>query len=193
MRNSKQTRATLLFHDCATLLSSVTMVRRKCLTDQENADIVSKLANGKSVSNIAATLSRDVRTVRKFVSNPLAKAIRKDKGKSKVLTKRDLLRVKRQLRKNPNSTSKNILDNVGLCHVLKSTRCRVLRHMAKHVMPAVRPPLKLSHKDSRLEWARNYMKSEFKHVLFTGEMRPLPHSKVWVPEDAPRPQRLRRQ
>ena len=147
------------------------MVRRKCFTDQEKAGIVSKLAKGESVSNVTATLSRDVRTVRKFVSNPLAVTIRKDKGKSKVLMRRDLSRVKRQLRKNPNSTSKNVFDNVRLCHVSKSTRCRVLRHMAKHVIPDVRPPLKPSHKDSRLEWARNYMKLDFKHVLFTDEMR----------------------
>ena len=73
------------------------MVRRKCLTDKEKADIVSKLANVENVSKIAALLGRDVRTVQKYVSNPLTKTVKKDKGKSKVLTRRDLSRVKRQI------------------------------------------------------------------------------------------------
>ena len=73
------------------------MVRRKCLTDKEKADIVSKLANVENVSKIAALLGRDVRTVQKYVSNFLTKTVKKDKGKSKVLTRRDLSRVKRQL------------------------------------------------------------------------------------------------
>ena len=86
------------------------MVRRRCLTDKEKADIVSKLANGEN-----ALLSRDIRTVQKYINNPLAKTFKKDKGKSKVLT-----RVKRQLHKSLNSTINIIFENLGLCHVSKS-------------------------------------------------------------------------
>ena len=61
------------------------MVRRNCLTDKEKANIVSKLVNGENVSKIAALLGCDARTERKYVSNPLAKIVKKDKGKIKVL------------------------------------------------------------------------------------------------------------
>ena len=62
----------------------------------------------------------------------------------------------------------------------------------------IRPPLKQLHKNSRLEWTRNYMKINFKHVLFTDEMHATPDepdgwSKVWAHEQASRPQHLRRQ
>ena len=96
------------------------MVRRKCLTDKENADIVAKLANGENVSKIVALLGRNVRTVQRYVNNPLAKTVKKDKGKSKLLTRRNLSRVKRQLRKSPNSTNNIVFENVGLGHISKS-------------------------------------------------------------------------
>ena len=93
---------------CA-VLHFANMNRRKCLTDKEKADIVSKLFNGENASKIADLLACVVRTVRKYVSNSLAKAVKKDKGKSKVLTRRDLSRVKRQLCKNHKSTTSNII------------------------------------------------------------------------------------
>ena len=79
--------------------------------------------------------------------------------------------MKRQLSKSPNSTSNIIFENVGLGHVSKSTRCRVHRSMAKHVLPDIKPPLKQLHKNFRLEWTINCMKVDFKQVLFTDEMR----------------------
>ena len=125
--------------------------------------------------------------MRKYVSNPLAKTNKKDKSKSKVLTRYDLSRMKWQLSKSPNSTSKIIFENLGLGHVSKSTCFRVLRIMAKHVILDIRPPLKQLLKNSCLEWAGNYMKIDFKHVLFADKMRatldgPDEWSKVRVPE-----------
>ena len=72
-----------------------------CLIDKEKLDIVSEIANGENFSNIAALLVHYVRTVRKNVGNPLTKTVKKDEGKSKVLTRCDLLKVKRQLHKSP--------------------------------------------------------------------------------------------
>ena len=72
-----------------------------CLIDKEKLDIVSEIANGENFSKIAALLVHYVRTVRKNVGNPLTKTVKKDEGKSKVLTRCDLLKVKRQLHKSP--------------------------------------------------------------------------------------------
>ena len=51
----------------------------------------------------------------------------------------------------------------------------------------IRPPLKQLHKNCCLERARNYMKIDLEHVLFTDEMHatldgPDGWSKVWVPK-----------
>jgi transposase len=174
------------------------MSRRKCLNEDEKSAIVCQLNEGKSVKQISADLKRDPRTIKKFVANPFAKTMRKDKGKNKVLSRRDLSRITRQLRKAPTATSGIIFKNAGIENVSKSTRCKVLRGLAKHVKPDIRPPLKERHKVARREWARKYLKLDFQTVLFTDESRatldgPDGWSKIWVPEGAPLPQRLRRQ
>ena len=53
----------------------------------------------------------------------------------------------------------------------RSTRCRILRSSAKHVKPNIRPLVKPQHKNSRLEWAKKYLKVDFQPVLFTAESR----------------------
>ena len=45
----------------------------------------------------------------------------------------------------------------------------VLPRLARHVKPDIRPPLKVIHKEKRLIWASEYMKSDFKVVLFTDD------------------------
>ena len=100
-------------------------------------------------------------------------------------------------KKAPITSSTIIFRNAGLQNISKSIRCRVLRTLAKHVKPEVWPPLKDIHKEKRMAWAKKYLKLDFQHVLFTDECRatldgPDGWSKIWVPNGALRPHRLRR-
>lgn len=174
------------------------MSRRPCLSDVEKTSIVSKLADGLTIKTIAAQLDRDPRTIKKYCTDPLKKVPRKDKGKRRAMTRRDLSKVSRELRKNPTSTSNLIFKSAGIENVSKSVRCRILRNIASHVSPIIRPPLTEIHKKSRLQWAERYLKCDFNTVMFTDEMRatldgPDGWSKTWVPRGSSRPQRMRRQ
>ena len=71
----------------------------------------------------------------------------------KALSTRELSRVTRQLKKTPTTSSTIIFRNAGLQNISESTRCRVLRRLAKHVKPEVPPPLKDIHKEKRMAWA----------------------------------------
>ena len=100
--------------------------------------------------------------------------------------------------KKPSSTSKTILDNAGVENVSKSTRCRVLQGLARHVKPDIRLPLKVIHQEKRLNWASEYVKLDFKVELFTDECRathdgPDGWSKGWVANGSNRHIRVRRQ
>ena len=68
----------------------------------------------------------------------------------------------------------------------------MLQGLARHVTPDIRHPLKVIHNEKRLNCASEYMKLDFKVVLFTDECRaPLDGhdgwSKVGSPMEAPVP------
>ena len=65
-------------------------------------------------------------------------------------------------------------------------------------MPEKQPSLSSSHKEPRLQWAKRYMKTDMKMVLFTDETRatsdrPGGWGKVWVGNGQQRHIRFRRQ
>ena len=72
--------------------------------------------------------------------------------------------IKKEVRRNPLQTSKEVFESTGVPHVPKSTRCRVLR-IGKCGKPEVRPLLKDIHKKKRMDWAKNNMKVNFQSVL----------------------------
>ena len=116
----------------------------------------------------------------------------------RAFSTRELSRVTHQLKKTPTTSSTIMFRNAGLQKISKSTRCRVLRRLAKHVKPEVLPPLKDIHKIKHIAWAQKYLKWDFQHVLFTDECRATldgsdAWSKIWVPNWALRPHRLRLQ
>lgn len=174
------------------------MSRRPCLSDSEKSKIVSMLAEGHDAKSISTEIGRDPRTVKKFIDDPMRKVTRKDKGKWKVATRRNLSRIKRELKRNSTATRGEIFKSAGMEEVPKTTRCRILRSMASHVSPVIRPPLKESHKKARVSWAEKYLKTDFQTVLFTDEMRatldgPDGWAKSWTAHGSSRPQRIRRQ
>ena len=80
----------------------------------------------------------------------------------------------------------------------KSTRNSVLGKFAKQKKATITSPLTPKHKERRLDWAKRYMRTSPKLILFTDECRatldgPDGWSKGWVFGDDPSQMRLRRQ
>lgn len=170
------------------------MGRAKGLTADEKATIIKEIAKGTNAKDIAHSLGRHVDTVKRFVADPTPRKKRSDSGVLKAVTTRELRLVKRKLLKKPGQTSKTIFTEANLSKVSKSTRCRLLRSLAKSITPEKQPPLSPRHKESRLQWAKRYMKM----VLFTDETRatldgPDGWGKGWVGNGQQRHTRFRRQ
>ena len=131
---------------------------------------------------IAKELGRDHRTVEKLVISPAQCNGRSDKGKIRKqvpVSHRTMRQIKKEVRRNPLKTSKEVLESVGVPDVPKSTRCRVLR-IRKCGKSEVRPPLKDIQKKKRIDWAKNKVRVNFQGVFFTDECRATPDGPdVW--------------
>lgn len=173
------------------------MPKKGRLTATEKQRIIAGLAEGLPIMNLATELERDPRTLATFVRNPNIKP-RKDKGTRRNLTDRDLRKIRREIARNPSSTSATIFARAGVIPRSRQARCNVLNEMARNINPIPRPPLNQIHKEKRLAWAQKYMKMNFQNVLFTDEARatldgPDGWAKVWNPIGTPTPHRFRRQ
>ena len=175
------------------------MGRRTDLTDDEKRILVKELANATTPEMIASKINRHVVTVNKFVNDPLKKRkIRADCGSRKSVSKRDLNSLKRKLRKIPGATSARIFKEAGVPDISKSTRNRILAKMAETKCPKKIPLRTRRHRTLRIDWAKTYMKTDMKHVLFTDESRatldgPDGWSRGWVIRGDQCPTRIRRQ
>ena len=92
-------------------------------------------------------------------------------------------KIKREVRRNPLETSKQVFEKAGVPDVPKSTRCRILGTIAKFGKPEVRPQLEDIHKKERMEWARDHMKVNFQTVLFTDECQATLDGADWWREE----------
>jgi transposase len=176
----------------------ITMGRSKDLAEQEKKFIIKEIAKGKTPKAIAEKIGRHVITVERFLKNPCKRKPRRDRGVVKSVSKRDMNRLRRTLRKMPGATSARIFEDAGLPDFAKTTRNRLLRKVASVKSPAKRPPLTSRHKRLRMDWSKKYMKTDMKHVLFTDESRatldgPDGWAKGWVFHGDDCPTRMRRQ
>ena len=175
------------------------MGRRKDLTDAEKVIIIKELANSTTPEVIANRINRHVVTVNKFLNDPFRKRkIRADYGSRKSVSMRDLNSLKRKLRKLPGASSAKIFKEAGVLSIAKSTRNRILARVAETKCPKKNPLLTTRHKTLRINWAKTYMKTDMKHVLFTDESRatldgPDGWSRGWVIRGDQCPTRIRRQ
>ena len=173
------------------------MPKKGRLTVPEKHRIVTGLAEGLTLFDLAKELDRDKRTLASFVEKPNATP-RKDKGTRRNISPRDMRKIRRQINKEPNGTSSSIFAKAGIAAMSRKTRCSVLNELARNVKPISRPPLNQTHKKKRMAWAEKYMKTDFQQVLFTDEARatldgPDGWAKVWSPKGAALPYRVRRQ
>ena len=137
------------------------MGKQKDLTEEDKRNIIQRLAQGKSSIEFSKEICRDHRTVKRFINNSNKTRKRSDKGVCRKISRRQLSTIKRAVARHPLSTSKQIFEEAGMQGVPRTSRCRILKSVAKAVMPNIRPPLNKRHKLQRIEWAKRYMKTDF--------------------------------
>ena len=147
------------------------MGRKSDLKAIEKATITRELGSGKTTLQIATMLSRDHRTVKAYIENAVKTRKRSDFGKIRCVSKKQLTSLKRAVASNPMRTSKDIFSEVGVPTPCKTSRCKILKTMANVRKPKKQPPLTKIHKEKRLQWARKYLKLNFKTVMFSDECR----------------------
>ncbi|CAL9698388.1 unnamed protein product [Knipowitschia caucasica] len=171
------------------------MGQKRDLTDSEKSKIVKCLAEGCSTPEISKILSRDHRTIKRFVANSQQGRKKRVETKRCKVTAIDMRRIKREATRNPLSSSAVIFQNCNLPGVSRSTRCSVLRDMTKVRKAEKRPPLNKTHEIKRQDWAKKYLKMDFSNVLWTDEMRVTLDgwARGWISHGQRAPLRLRRQ
>ena len=133
--------------------SVIMMGRSKDLTEGGKSIIIKEIAKGKTPKAIAEKISHHVVTVKRFLQNPSKRKSRMDRGVLKSVSKQDMNRLKRSVRKLPGSTSATIFEEAGLPDFTKTIRNRLLRKIAAIKSLAKRPPLTSRHKRLRMEWS----------------------------------------
>ena len=91
--------------------------------------------------------------------------------KRRKITAHDLWKIKCEASKKPFASSSAIFQSCNIPGVSKSTRCAILRDIAKVRKAERRPPLSKTHKIKRQDWAKKYLKTDFSKVLWSVEMR----------------------
>jgi transposase len=128
------------------------MGRRKDLTEAEKATIIKESAKGKTTKSIAERINRHVVTVTRFLQNPSKRKPPSDRGVRKSVSKRDMYRLRRNLRKMLGATSKRIFKEAGLPDVPKTTRNRILGKLNSIKTMIKRPSLTPRHKRLVCGW-----------------------------------------
>uniref|UniRef100_A0A3P9ASB2 ST8 alpha-N-acetyl-neuraminide alpha-2,8-sialyltransferase 6 n=1 Tax=Maylandia zebra TaxID=106582 RepID=A0A3P9ASB2_9CICH len=137
------------------------MGQKKDLTATEKSKIVRYLAEGCSSLKIAKLLKRDHRTIKRFIQNSQQGRKKHVEKPRRKITAHELRKVKRAAAKMPLATSLAIFQSCNITGVPKSTRCAILRDMAKVRKAERRPPLNKTHKLKRQDWAKKYLKTDF--------------------------------
>ena len=139
-------------------------IRRK---EQNYTKIISRMLTLK----ISKELGRDHRTIKKIIEFGIQPRKKRNQSEFKRLTARDLSRIKHQVVKTPNVSSKSIFDACGIKNIPRTTRCKVLKKFATVKKRVTGQLLTKKHKEARLTWAKKYVKTNFSNVIFTDESR----------------------
>ena len=174
------------------------MARKKELTLEEKNKIIQKLALGMSTLEISKELGRDHHTIKKITEFGIQPRKKRNQSEFKRLTARDLSRIKHQVVKTPNVSSKSIFDACGIKNIPRTTRCKVLKKFATVKKRVTGQLLTKKHKEARLTWAKKYVKTNFSNVIFTDESRvtldgPDGWTRGWVQNGRQSLYRIRRQ
>ncbi|CAK9809406.1 Transposable element Tc3 transposase [Anthophora quadrimaculata] len=149
------------------------MPRGKSLTEEEKIEILQRRAEGENLKQISLKMKRSRCVIRNFLNNPKNYGKRKRSGRRSALTLRDKRAVLR-CASNSALVPRQILAECGLGVSVKTVK-RVIqkaRHLKRKKF-AVKPPLKVVHKQRRLDFAVNHLqwKKKWRKVLFTDEKK----------------------
>lgn len=174
------------------------MGKGKDLTAHEKSEIVRQVAAGTPSLAIAKQLRRDHRTVKKFLADASHERTRTEKAPFRSVSTRQLAMLKREVARAPLATSRTLFCSAGIAGASRPTRCRILRSIAVNRKACARPVLTRRHQQQRVQWAESNLKTDFRSVLFTDEMRatldgPDGWASGWVPAAGWTPARMRRQ
>ena len=151
-------------------LSFHKMGQRRDLTDSEKSKIVRCLSEGCSSLEIAKLLTRDHHTIKRFMANSQQGCKKRVEKRRRKITPHELRRIKHEAARKPSATSCAIFQNCDMSGVPRSTRCSILRDLAKVRKAEKRPPLNKTHKTKRQDWAKKYLKTDFSKVIWSDEM-----------------------
>lgn len=168
------------------------------LSESEKATITVSLASGFSTLQISKNLNRDHRTIKSFVFNSAKMRKRSDKGKLRCVGRHQITSLKRTMSKMPLLSSAKLFSEAQVDVPCRMSRFRILKQIGKVKKAKKRPPLSRAHKESRLQWAKKYMKTDWSKVIFTDECRatldgPDGFARGWIRQGHIVPANLRRQ
>ena len=106
-------------------------------------------------------------SIKIFLQNPCKRKAQLDRGVVKSTTKRDMNDLSRSISKIPGATSARLFEEAGLPDVTKTTQNCPLQKVTAMKSPTKRSPLTSRHKKLRMEWVKQYLKTD----MFTGESR----------------------
>lgn len=174
------------------------MPKNKELTLDEKNIIVKKLAQGRSTLEISKEIGRDHRTVKKIANHGIVPRKKRNQREFNGLSPRDMSRIKRQVIKTPNLSSRSIFEACGIENIGRTTRCKILKKFGNVKARVTGQLLTKKHKEARLVWAQKYVKTNFSNVIFTDESRvtldgPDGWSRGWVLNGRQSSYRIKRQ
>ena len=147
------------------------MPKGSLLNPQQTKEIAVFLQKGLKTIEIAKKLCLDHRTVKRYLEKGVTNNRKGKSGRKKALKNRESRKVKLSLSKMPHSSSSEVFEDAGVKKVSKTTRCKYLNKIASMRMPIRKPKLTPLHRQKRIKWAGNYMKTNFANVLWTDECR----------------------
>ena len=174
-----------------------TMGKKQDLTYSEKDENVRLLGKGISTLQIAKDVKRHHRTIKSFANNFTTVRIN-GKGEFAKLKKRVAKSLlARKLKQIPLSTSGKLFCEAGIQNCGRTLRCKILSTIGKKVQPIRQPPLSEVPWSKHVAWAKQYMKLDFRRVIFTDECRAALHGpdgfrRGWLHTATEIPRRLRR-
>lgn len=145
------------------------MGRKGNLTLEERYFILSELEKGRTTLEISKIMQRCHRTVQKCVIRAGAVCSRADKNISRAVSRQQISRIELESVINPFLTSGELFKRCGEEHISKSTRCRILKNLAKPINYLTYPSLKAEYdqiKNRHLQkWHDDYIEIDFSKTL----------------------------
>ena len=127
------------------------MGKKNDIRAEDKERVVQLLGEDHSTLEIAKTLDRDYRTIKKVANNVNKVWTRKTKKFKAKLTRQDYSRLSREVKNNPLQTSKQVFYACGISGVNRTTRCQILSTCSFMKSPS-KPPLTKIHKEKHRAW-----------------------------------------